>query len=100
MKNDSSKQRFPAEIIYFPVTTTGRIHPTQKPVGLFQYLISTYTDPGDTVLDPVIGSGTTAVACHNLGRKFIGMEKDREIYESAVQRIDRDTKQLKFSWSI
>jgi len=70
-------------------------HNTQKPVALFEYLIKTYTNENDTVLDNVIGSGTTAVACYNTGRRFIGIEKDKDIYEMAVERIKRDTAQLR-----
>lgn len=68
-------------------------HATQKPVALFEYLIRTYTDEGDTVLDNVIGSGTTAVACYNTGRRWIGVEKDEIIYREAVERIKWDTAQ-------
>jgi len=56
----------------------GRLHPTQKPVALFEYLIKTYTNEGDTVLDCCAGSGTTGVACMNLGRKCVLIEKDEE----------------------
>lgn len=65
------------------------LHPTQKPVALMEYLIRTYTNPGDTVLDNTMGSGTTGVACMNTGRRFIGMEKDTEhgYFEIAVKRI-------------
>jgi len=64
-----------------------RIHPTQKPVALMEYLIKTYTDEGDTVLDNCMGSGTTGVACINTGRKFIGCELDSNYFATAVQRI-------------
>ena len=67
---------------------TNKIHPTQKPVALFEYLIKTYTNEGETVLDNVMGSGTTGVACKRLGRKFIGIEKDKKYYEIAEQRIE------------
>jgi len=62
-------------------------HPTQKPVALFEYLIKTYTNPGDLVLDFAIGSGTTAVACINSGRRFIGIEKEQEYVDLANTRI-------------
>jgi site-specific DNA-methyltransferase (adenine-specific) len=64
------------------------LHPTQKPVALMEYLIRTYTNPGDTVLDNCMGSGTTGVACVNTGREFIGIEKDEKYFEIAKQRIE------------
>jgi len=63
-------------------------HPTQKPVALMEYLIKTYTNKGEMVLDFCMGSGTTGVACRNLNRNFIGIEKDPEYFESAKQRIN------------
>jgi len=63
------------------------LHPTQKPIKLLEYLIKTYTNKGDIVLDNCIGSGSTAVACINTNRRFIGIEKDKEIYKTAVNRI-------------
>lgn len=63
------------------------VHPTQKPVALMEYLIRTYTNEGDTVLDNCMGSGTTGVACANTGRKFIGIEQDVKYFEIAKQRI-------------
>lgn len=66
----------------------GKIHPTQKPVSLVEYLIKTYTVEGDTVLDNCMGSGTTGVACINTGRKFIGIEKDEAYFEAAKERIE------------
>lgn len=68
------------------------LHPTQKPVALFEYLIKTYTDKGDTVLDNCIGSGTTAIACINTERKFIGFEKDKEYFRIATNRIREHAK--------
>ena len=65
----------------------GKLHPTQKPVALMEYLIKTYTQEGETVLDFVMGSGTTGVACKNTGRKFIGIEKDAGYFEIAKQRL-------------
>lgn len=63
-------------------------HPTQKPVALMEYLIKTYSNEGDTVLDFCMGSGTTGVACKNLNRSFIGVEKELEYYDIAVKRIE------------
>lgn len=64
-------------------------HPTQKPIRLLEYLIHAYTNEGDCILDATMGSGTTAVACINTGRKFIGFEKDTCYYNLAVSRIEK-----------
>ena len=63
------------------------VHPTQKPVALMEYLIKTYTNEGETVLDFTFGSGTTGVACANLNRKFIGIEMDDKYFDIAKERI-------------
>ena len=76
---------YPRTVIRFP--SEEGLHPTQKPVALMEYLIRTYTNEGETVLDNCMGSGTTGVACKNLGRKFIGIEKDEKYFEVAKQRI-------------
>ena len=65
------------------------IHPTQKPVALLEYLIKTYTNEGDLVLDNCMGSGSTGVACVNTNRSFIGIELDKEYFEIAKQRIEK-----------
>ena len=65
----------------------GKIHPTQKPIELMEYLINTYTNENDTVLDFTMGSGTTGVACVNLNRNFIGIELDEEYFKIAENRI-------------
>ena len=67
-----------------------RIHPTQKPVPLFEYLIRTYTNKGDTVLDNCMGSGTTAIACLNTERNFIGFELNEEYYNMSLKRISEN----------
>ena len=67
-----------------------RLHPTQKPVALFEYLIKTYTNEGDLVLDNCMGSGTTGVACKNLNRNFIGIELDPEYFKIAEKRINEN----------
>lgn len=79
----------PSDILEFNVVPNrnGKLHPTQKPVELIEYLIKTYTNEGDTVLDNCIGSGTTAVACINTNRNFIGFELDKEYYEKSLERI-------------
>lgn len=69
------------------------LHPTQKPVALFEYLIRTYTDEGALVLDNCMGSGTTAVACIRSGRNYIGFEMDEKYYETACKRIKSERSQ-------
>jgi site-specific DNA-methyltransferase (adenine-specific) len=73
----------------------GKTHPTQKPVALMEYLIRTYTNEGETVLDFTMGSGTTGVACKNLNRDFIGIEMDEKYFKIASERIERGASQLK-----
>ena len=87
-RNDNSGFRYPKQIIKFGVVERGTVHPTQKPVDLLEYLIRTYTNEGDTVLDFTMGSGSTGVACVNTNRRFIGIELDDKYFEIAKQRID------------
>ena len=68
-----------------------KLHPTEKPLELFEYLIKTYTNDGELVLDNAMGSGTTGVACKNLNRNFIGIEKDENYFKIAEQRINART---------
>lgn len=77
---------FPNNILKFP-RDKKTTHPTQKPVALMEYLIKTYTNENETVLDFTMGSGTTGVACKNLNRNFIGIELDEEYFEIAQKRI-------------
>jgi len=77
----------PKTIIKFNNVQRG-LHPTQKPVDLMEYLIKTYTNEGDTVLDFCMGSGTTGVAAQNLSRSFIGIEKDEKYFNIASERIN------------
>ena len=77
--------RFPRSIQKF--NRERGLHPNQKPVGLIEYFLRTYTKEGDTVLDPYMGSGTTGVACKNLGRKFIGVEIEPRYFDVARARI-------------
>ena len=70
-------------------------HPTEKPVALFEYLIKTYTNEGDLVLDNCIGSGTTAVACINLNRHYIGCELEKKYYDIALKRIEEAKQRVK-----
>lgn len=78
---------YPSEIIEFGLDRNV-VHPTQKPIALMEYLIKTYTNENDTILDNCMGSGTTGVAAVNTNRNFIGIELDKEYFEIAKQRID------------
>jgi site-specific DNA-methyltransferase (adenine-specific) len=78
----------PVTLISFDKVRRGAKHPTQKPVALMEYLIKTYTNEGETVLDFTMGSGTTGVACKNLGRNFIGIELDETYFNIAKDRIN------------
>lgn len=92
-----SDLRNPSSIQFFNNRDKNRgFHPTQKPVPLLEYLIKTYTQEGDTVLDPTMGSGSTGVACKNLGRKFIGIEMDADCFAIASRRIKDCNLQAEF----
>lgn len=83
-----STERYPRSVLQFPSDKQrSKLHRTQKPVALCEYLIRTYSNPGDVVLDNCMGSGTTGVACANTGRNFIGIENDPAIYAVATQRL-------------
>ena len=77
---------YPTTVLYFDKVQKA-VHPTQKPVELLEYLIKTYTNEGDTVLDNCMGSGSTGVACMNTGRNFIGIEKDEKYFNIAKERL-------------
>ena len=79
--------RYPKSILNFSNPNHNSLHPTQKPVALLEYLIKTYTNENDTVLDFTMGSGSTGVACQNTNRKFIGIEKDKTYFEIAKKRM-------------
>ena len=83
---ESDGGRFPIDIVGFK-KDKNKLHPTQKPVALLEYLIKTYTNEGETVLDNAMGSGSTGVACINTNRNFIGIEIDKTYFEMAKQRI-------------
>ena len=86
---------FPSDLLEFgSVVGNAAQHPTQKPVALFEYLIKTYTNEGDLVLDNVAGSGTTGVACQNTNRNFILMEQEPEYVEIIKKRLELNKKQL------
>ena len=85
---NSEGKRYPASIVEFSnANRNNRVHPTQKPVELLEYLIKTYTHEGELVLDNCMGSGSTGVACVNTNRKYIGIELDENYFEIAKNRI-------------
>jgi len=86
-------KRYPKSIIYFQRDPDG-FHPTQKPVDLLRYLVLTYTNEGDTILDNCSGSGTTAVACVKEKRHFICFEKDETYWKKSVERVKNEYQQL------
>lgn len=89
-------EKFPKSIIRIRKEHETKVfHPTQKPVALLEYLIRTYTNEGDTVLDNTMGSGSTGVACVNTGRNFIGIELDKQYFDIARKRINQSEAQLK-----
>lgn len=88
---ESNGERYPIDIIEF--NRDSGLHPTQKPVALLEYLIKTYTNEGDVVLDNCMGSGSTGVACVNTNRRFIGIELSEKYYNIAVRRIN-EAKQI------
>lgn len=90
-----TNEKFPTSIVAFDKEHDGtQWHPTQKPTALIRYLIRTYTNEGDTVLDNCMGSGTTAVACIKEKRHFIGFELNKEYYDKACKRIKAEQAQL------
>jgi site-specific DNA-methyltransferase (adenine-specific) len=84
---ENSGERYPLSVQEFS-SDRDKLHPTQKPVALMEYLIRTYTNEGDTVLDNCMGSGTTGVACMNTERNFIGIEQDPAYFQIAKNRIE------------
>jgi DNA modification methylase len=89
VKNEDG-YRYPRSVLYFKTAEfEGKLHPTQKPVSLYEYLINTYSNPGDIILDPCMGSGTTGIAALNTTRKFIFIERDNNFYNIASDRIKK-----------
>ena len=90
VKNDSGL-RYPRTVQYFKTAESeGKVlHPTQKPLALFEYLIKTYSNEGDLILDNCIGCGTTAVACINTNRDYIGIELEEKYYNITLERIQK-----------
>lgn len=93
-RNDNSGFRYPKQVIEFGVVERGTLHPTQKPVPLFEYLIKTYTNEGETVLDNCAGSFTTAVACDNTNRNWICIEKEEKYCNIGLTRINDNRERL------
>jgi site-specific DNA-methyltransferase (adenine-specific) len=82
-------KKYPESIIEYNVRTGRGLHPTQKPVALFEYLIKTYTNAGNLILDNCAGSGTTAIACINTNRKYILIEKEQKYFDIINERIEK-----------
>ena len=87
-RNYEPDKLLPRQLVYFHSHIENRLHPTQKPIPLLEYLVKTYTNPGDLVLDHCAGSGTTGIACINTKRQFILMEKNPDYYKEIKKRID------------
>ena len=86
-----STEKYPTSIMKFQKPHPSVcVHPTEKPVALLEYLVKTYTNEGDVVLDNCMGSGSTGVACQNTNREFIGMELDEDYYKLACERIKKE----------
>ena len=85
-KNDGT--RYPKSVINFSMHNVGNLHPTQKPLDLFEYLIKSYSNEFDFVFDPCAGSATTLIACDNTGRHCIGYENNEPLFKKAKERID------------
>ena len=82
---------YPSNVLYYSLDKE-KLHPTQKPIDLLEYLVKTYTQENDCVLDNCMGSGSTGVACMNTGRKFIGIELDESYFNIAKNRIENSIK--------
>ena len=105
IKPITHKKRYkvnPVTVLCFDVSprSKGTLHPTQKPVALFEYLIKTYTNKNDIVLDSCAGSGTTGIACINLKRDFILIEKEKKYYKLMKERIVKYIKEIKIGTDI
>jgi site-specific DNA-methyltransferase (adenine-specific) len=82
-----------AKICKMPTPKDGKIHPTQKPIKLYKWLLHNYTNENDLILDTHLGSGSIAIACHQMKRKLIGYEIDAEYYQKACKRFEEQTRQ-------
>lgn len=86
-QQDNTGFRYPLSVLEYSIHCGSKLHPTQKPVELFEYLIRTYTKENELVLDTCVGSGTTAIAAKNTGRSFIAMENNQKYFEIATARL-------------
>lgn len=84
------------KISCFVNSSEKRIHPTQKPLKVIEFCINKFTQPNDLILDPFMGSFTTAVACHKTGRRYIGAELDKEYFEKGTERLNKVKSQISF----
>jgi site-specific DNA-methyltransferase (adenine-specific) len=75
-------------------SNNGKIHPTQKPVALYEWLLINYAKQGDKILDTHVGSASSLIACHNLGFQYVGFELDKEYYEKSLDRLETAKKQV------
>ena len=77
------------------VTSEGRMHPTQKPITLYEFILMNFAEKGNKILDTHLGSGSIALACHNLGYDLTACELDKEYYEAAIKRIEQHKAQIR-----
>ncbi|MFA6071638.1 MAG: DNA methyltransferase [Janthinobacterium sp.] len=85
----------PAKLFRFDNRTGDKIHPTQKPIELYEWLLKNYAKPGDKILDTHLGSGSSAIACYNLDFDFTGIELDEDYYNGSVKRLEKHKKQIR-----
>ena len=88
VQSDITNQKYPKSVLNIQPEHKDFFHPSQKPVELLEWLVKTYTNPGEVVLDSCMGSGSTCIACINTGRKYIGMELSQKYYDVATGRIN------------
>ena len=85
---------FPAKLYRYDNRTGGKIHPTQKPIALYDWILRNYAKPGQRILDTHLGSGSSAIAAHYFGCDFVGCEIDVDYFNAAKERFDRETRQV------
>jgi site-specific DNA-methyltransferase (adenine-specific) len=101
----SHRQRFncrqpPAKIFKFDNRYSGKIHPTQKPIKLYEWLLLNYAKKGDKILDTHVGSASSLMACYNLGFDYVGFEIDKDYYEAASKRLADVKAQIRFDFAL